>query len=426
MSRISQAGEPVTLVILGAGNRGSIYARWAARHPDRARVVAVAEPDPTARAALADAHDLPPDARYASWQECLDAGRLADAVLVCTQDTMHVAPALAALALGYDVLLEKPMAPTEAEVRRVAEAATASGSIFAVCHVLRYTPYTVALMDALAHDAIGEIVSVQHLEPVGWWHQAHSYVRGNWRRASDSSSMLLAKSCHDIDWLQFVVGRPITKVASFGGLKHFRPEDAPVGATERCLDCPLQDTCAYSASRLYLAPDASPEVWPASVLTADHTRAGVERALREGPYGRCVYHCDNDVVDHQVVALEFAGGASGTFTMTGFTDRASRQTRLFGTQGMIESDGRTLRICDFRAGGTWREIDTSAALDVTSGGHDGGDDGLMDAFVAAVAAGDQSLVSSDALSSESSHLAVFAAEESRLTGRLVDVTPRTA
>lgn len=426
MSRRSAATDPVSLVIFGAGNRGSTYAQWVTDHPERARIVAVADPDPIARRALGDAHQVAQEARFTSWKECAAAGRLADAALITTQDSLHVGPALAALELGYDVLLEKPVAPTEAEVRQVTDAALASGAVFGVCHVMRYTEYTKALMGILADDAIGELVSVQHLEPVGWWHYAHSYVRGNWRRASESSSMLLAKSSHDLDWLQYVVGRPIVRVASFGALRYFTAEHAPEGAAKRCLDCPLQDSCAYSATRIYLGPQAAPPTeWPTSVLTEDRTREGVVRALRDGPYGRCVYHCDNDVVDHQVVALEFAGGVSGTFTMTAFTDMVGRKTRLFGTQGMIEGDGRTIRVCDFRTGGHWTDIDTEPAGDMSAGGgHGGGDAGLMDAFVAAVAIGDQSLISSDAITSESAHLAVFAAEESRRTGRIIEASAR--
>lgn len=410
----------VKLVVWGAGARGTIYADWAAGHPDRAQVVAVADPNPARRDALASRHGIARDQVHTTWQESLAAGRLGDAVLICTQDTDHVEPAIAALEAGYDVLLEKPIAPQAEAVRRVAAAAQETGRILAVSHVLRNTPYTTELVRLLREGVIGDIASIQHLEPVGWWHQAHSYVRGSWRREDESSSMLLAKACHDLDWLEFVVGQRIARVASFGSLRHFTAGNAPEGATDRCVSCPHQDTCAYSATRIYLSEAAAPpDQWPSRVLTDEHTREALERAVAEGPYGRCVYACDNDVVDHQVVALEFADGATGTFTMTAFTPYSNRLTRVFGTQGMIESDGATLRICDFRAGGAWREVVTASAD--ASSGHAGGDDALMDAFVAAVAAQDQGLVSSDAASSLASHLAVFAAEESRLTGRVVDV-----
>ena len=411
--RLTTGSEPITVAVLGAGDRGTGYAEWIAAHPDRARVIAVADPIAAARDRIGDACRVPLSERFASWQEYLAGGRRADAVLICTQDAGHREPALAALALGYDVLLEKPIAPDPDQVREIAAAAAAAGTVFAVGHVLRYTPYTKALVALLRSGEIGDIVSIQHLEPVGWWHMAHSFVRGNWRNTAASSFMLLAKSCHDLDWLEFVAGRPIEQVASFGSLLHFRPENAPEGAAERCVDCPLVDACAYSAVRIYLAPGQAPDAWPASVLTTEHTREALEQAVSRGRWGRCVYHCDNDVVDHQVVALQFAGGATGTFTMTGFTPMSDRQTRIFGSQGMIEGDGRVIRHYDFRTR-EWIETDTTAGS--SDERHGGGDSGLMDAFVSAVAASDPSLISSDAASSLSSHLAVFAAERSRLTG----------
>lgn len=403
--------ENVSVVVIGAGDRGCTYAGWIEAHPERARVVAVVDPDPVRRERLLARH---PDARgFVDWRD-LPAEPLAQAALVCTQDAAHVEPAMAMLARGYDVLLEKPIAPTLPEVERVCAAAQASGRIFAVPHVMRYTPHTRVLRELLAGDAIGGIVSVQHVEPVGWFHMAHSYVRGNWRRAADSSSMLLAKSCHDIDWLGFVVGRPIVRASSFGSLTHFRAENAPAGATARCLDCPLERTCAYSATRIYLDRALAGETrWPVSVITADPTPAGVETALREGPYGRCVYACDNDVVDHQVVALEFAGGITGTFQMMAFTDKAFRRTQIYGTQGELTTDGVTIGVLDFRTGER-RVVEAGAIGDPTAGGgHGGGDWGLFDAFIAAVAAGDQSLISTDAAATLASHRAVFAIEEAR-------------
>ncbi|HSO68743.1 MAG TPA: Gfo/Idh/MocA family oxidoreductase, partial [Arachnia sp.] len=287
--------------------------------------------------------------------------------------------------------------------------------IFGVCHVLRYTPYTRRLRELLSSGAVGDPVSVEHLEPVGWWHHAHSYVRGSWSKTAESGPMLLAKGCHDIDWLQYVMGDRIAQVSSFGRNTHFVPANAPTGATEGCLDCPLNQQCAYSATRIYLDEyrDGDPLTWPRDVLTSKPTRLALEEALARGPYGRCVYGGGNDVVDHQVVALEFVGGATGTFTMTAFTPKEDRKTRIFGTQGYLDGDGHTIRHVDFRTG---RErhysVNAPGPMDA-GGGHAGGDAGLMDAFVGAVASGDQSVLSSDAGESLSSHVAVFAAERAR-------------
>ncbi|WP_049573238.1 Gfo/Idh/MocA family protein [Nonomuraea sp. SBT364] len=411
--------SPVSLAIVGAGDRGTGYARWALAHPDRARVVAVA--DPSADRALPLAGES--GARvFSDWRHLVDAGRIADAVVIATQDGEHAGPAVALAGLGYHILVEKPLAPTEAECRDIVAAVERAGTIFAVCHVLRYAPYTDAVRSVLESGRIGEIVSVQHLEPVGFWHQAHSYVRGNWRRTDRSTFMLLAKSSHDLDWLQYVVGRRIRRVSSFGGLKHFRPENRPAGAAARCLDCAVEPDCPYSAKRLYFDRlRAGRHEWPLSVVTPAFTEEALTSALRHGQYGRCVYDCDNDVVDHQVVAMEFDGGATGTFTMTAFTTGGHRRTTIFGTHGELACDGVSVRVQDFRTGGS-SAVPVTATGDATAGGgHAGGDERLMAAFVAAVATGDRDLIRSGPAESLASHRAVFAAERARLTDRVVTV-----
>ncbi|MEU0569608.1 Gfo/Idh/MocA family oxidoreductase [Nonomuraea sp. NPDC005983] len=401
----------VTLAVVGAGSRGTSYARHAVES-GQARVVAVADPAAGRRARYPEA------AHYADWRELAALPRQADAVIIATQDREHVEPAVRFADLGYDILLEKPMAVSEDDCREIVAAAERSGAIFAVCHVLRYTPYTRALKSLIDAGRIGEIVSIQHLEPVGWWHQAHSYVRGNWRRTDESTFMLLAKSCHDLDWLVHLTGEQVTKVSSFGGLKHFRAENRPEGATDRCLDCPVEADCAYSAKRIYL-PLAGQDVWPLSVLTDDLSEQGVLDALRTGLYGRCVYACDNDVVDHQVVNMEFESGATAAFTMTAFTPAAHRQTRVFGTRGSIDGDGERLVVHDFVTGRS-ETVDTRATGDATaSGGHGGGDEGLVDAFLSAVTTRDRSPILSSPSESLHSHLIAWAAERSRLNGETV-------
>ncbi|MET8006829.1 Gfo/Idh/MocA family protein [Nonomuraea glycinis] len=401
----------VTLAVVGVGSRGTGYARHAVES-GRARVVAVADPDASRRARFADA------APYQDWRELAALDRQADAVIIATQDRDHVEPAVRFAELGYDVLLEKPMAVSEDDCRRIVAAAERSGSIFAVCHVLRYTPYTRALKALLDAGRIGEIVSIQHLEPVGWWHQAHSYVRGNWRRTDESTFMLLAKSCHDLDWLVHLTGRQVTRVSSFGGLKHFRAENRPEGAADRCLDCAVEPDCPYSAKRVYL-PLAGQQRWPVTVLTDDVTEQGIVAALRTGPYGRCVYACDNDVVDHQVVNMEFEGGATAAFTMTAFTPAGHRQTRIFGTRGSIDGDGDRLTVHDFVTGRA-QTIDTRPTGDATAaGGHGGGDKGLIEAFLTAVSSRDRALILSSPGDSLHSHLIAWAAERSRLEGATV-------
>lgn len=414
----------VTLALVGAGLRGRLYARHA-HAAGTGRVTAVAEPDPGRRAAAAAEFGVAPDRVYADWTELAAAGRIADAAIVATQDRQHRDPAVRLADLGYHLLLEKPMATDEADASDIAEAARRNGIMLAVCHVLRYTPYTRAVKKLLDDGRIGRLVSVQHLEPVGWWHHAHAFVRGNWRRTDTSAPMLLTKSCHDIDWLVHLFGALPARVSSFGSRSHFRAEERPAEAADRCVECPLEPTCAYSAKRLYLSclGDPGSEFWPLSAVTEDHTEAGVLESLRTGPYGRCVYDCDNDVVDHQVVSMEFADGATCAFTMSAFTPMEHRRTWLMGTDGSIDGDGTTLRHVDFRTG-RQRTIDPMAEGGPSAaGGHGGGDDALTRAFLTAVATGDASPLLSDGAESLATHRVVWAAERARTTGRVVTLEP---
>ncbi|MCB0145245.1 MAG: Gfo/Idh/MocA family oxidoreductase, partial [Caldilineaceae bacterium] len=284
--------KSVSYIVVGAGSRGTGYAGYALQHPEQAEVVGVAEPREPARHRLVTDHDIAPDNVYTDWREIAARPKFADAAVITTQDAMHVEPAIALAEKGYHLLLEKPMAPTADGCRRIVEAVKANGVMLAVGHVMLYTQYTQALKRVLDAGRIGDIVSIQHLEPVGYWHQAHSFVRGNWRNEAESSFMLLAKSCHDIDWIRYIMGQKCLSVSSFGALKHFRKEEKPAEAGDamRCLDCDHEPFCAYSAKKLYMgALHKGHTGWPVNVLTFDVTEAGVMDALRNGPYGRCVY-----------------------------------------------------------------------------------------------------------------------------------------
>ncbi len=411
---------PVTVALVGAGNRGQSYLSWARANPGRARLVAVADPQAYRREIVA-AGD-PEVVHYEDWRDLAAQGRVADMVVISTQDRDHAEPAEAFAALGYAVLLEKPIAPTAEDCRRIVAAVERAGVVFGVCHVLRYTPYTDLVKEVVDSGVLGRVIDVQHLEPVGWWHMAHSYVRGPWRQEATSAPMLLAKSCHDIDWLRYVTGLRIEQVSSFGNLTELRPEHRPAGAADRCLDCGIEQDCPYSAPRLYLGTlRADGPVWPVTVITSRTDEAGVVEALRDGPYGRCVWDSDNDVVDHQVVSMRLEGGAAATFTMTAFSEQTHRQTRIFGSHGSLEGDGERVRVVDFRTN-TVRVLDSGVLGGSNAAGdHGGGDGGLMDAFTAAVATGDRTWVRSGPAESLQSHLAVFAAEEARRTGEVREV-----
>ena len=414
---------PIRLLIAGAGSRGSGYASYAAAHPEQVQIVGVAEPREFYRQRMIDEYGLAPTNAFADWREAAAREKFADAIVIATQDAMHVEPAEAFAAKGYHLLLEKPMAPDEEGCRRIHRAIKRAGVMLAVCHVVRYTVVTQKIKQLLAQGAIGDIVSVQRLEPVGYWHQAHSFVRGNWRNEAESSAMLLAKSCHDVDWLRYIVGVPCAQVSSFGNLKHFRAEEKPEGAAARCLDCDLAPECSYAAQKIYLGRVRDGQTgWPVDVLTPDTSEAGVLAALREGPYGRCVYDCDNDVVDHQVVNFLFASGATAAFTMTAFAKARGRETRIFGTKGELFSDDERIDIFDFLSDER-REVEIDPTDPSILGGHGGGDYGLMRCFVAAVANDDPTRILSGPDETLESHLMVFAAERARVNGT-VETVPR--
>jgi len=405
----------VSLVVLGGGSRGMAYARHALALG--ARVAALAEPRPERRQAFREAFGLGEGALFAHWRDLPEAPRLGEAAIVALPDRLHAEAAIALMDL-----LEKPIAPTWEEVLRVAEAKARTGRIVALAHVLRYTPYARRLKALLEEGAIGEVVSVQHLEPVGHWHFAHSFVRGNWRKEGESSPFLLAKSVHDLDWLLFLMPGEVARVASFGGLYHFRPERRPEGAAERCLLCPeeVERACPFSARRIYLeAYERGERGWPLDVVAFPVTQENLERALAEGPYGECVYLGKNDVADHQVVALEYRDGRTASFHAEGLSRMRFRETRLFGTGGEIWGDGRFIRIFDFVKGEGTVDLKVEAEGSIRSG-HGGGDLGLMAAFVFAVEREDPELLEpfEEALYA---HRLTFLAEGARRAGRVVEV-----
>ena len=417
--------EPITVAIVGAGSRGSAYARLAVAGSTRAKVVAIAEPREEYRRRLAEEVGVDASRQFTDWREMAAPPRFADAVVIATLDREHAEPALAFADLGYHILLEKPMATTEAECLQIVRAAKRNGVLLAVCHVLRYTHYTRALKALLESGQCGDIASMRRLEPVGWWHQAHSFVRGNWRREAESSPMLLAKACHDLDWIRHIMGRRCTRVSSFGSLMHFRVEDKPAAAGDRCVACAVEESCPYSAARFYgRLLEAGQEGWPLDVLTPFPNRESIQQALLTGPYGRCVFGSDNDVVDQQVVNMEFEGGGTAAFTMTAFTRPRERVDEVFCTNAEIKGDGRYLKIFDFLSE-TTRTVDTLADARVGGGhtaaeGHGGGDEGVVGAFIQAIARDDPSLIS-DPEEALESHRMVFAAERSRRSGRTVSL-----
>lgn len=406
-------------ILIGAGQRGmDVYGAYARKYPADFAIVAVAEPDEARRREMQRRHGIPDRLAFTSWEELLSQDKLADCVLVCTQDHDHAEPAMAALRRGYHVLCEKPMSPSAQACVAMARCAGESGRTLTVCHVLRYSPFFTRLKALLDSRVIGDLVSIQHIESVGYWHQAHSFVRGNWRSSRESSPMILAKSCHDMDILAWLTGETCLAVSSFGSLKHFRKENAPEGSAPRCFDgCKITHSCPYFCGKHYLQDEEWYSDTIRHVVALDGTPEHIVQALKTGPYGRCVYACDNDVVDHQVVNLQFTHDVTVSFTMSAFTYEGSRVMNIMGTRGQIRGDmeKNSITVWDFLTGNR-EDITIRTGI----GGHSGSDDALMRGFLRTVET-DGAYTLSSAEDSMQSHLMALAAEESRLTGQTVQL-----
>ncbi len=469
MGKLGPSG-PVSAVLCGAGVRGHfVYGGYARRHPERLLFVAVAEPDEARRRRFQRAHGITDAQAFARWEDLLAGGRRAQAAFVCSPDGAHAAPALRALELGYHLLLEKPMSPLPEECRALAAFPLAPGQLAQVAHVLRYTAFWRRVKEAVAQGRIGRVVHFELSENVSTWHFGHSFVRGAYGVERLSSPLLLAKCCHDLDLIGWILGEQALRVQSTGGLQHYRPENAPPGAPERCTDgCPAEASCPWFAPRLYLRGEPilrtlsrarSPALrglvrlalalpgafrllgaafpalmnladwheFPSTALGVDLSREGRLRALREGPYGRCVYRCGNDVPDHQELLLDFPSGATAALTVHGLSELEGRELRVFGTQGVLRGVFRLqeeeLLLTDHRRLATERLHRRAAAA-----GHGGGDEGLLQAFTDALSgrlSAEEAGLSGPAQALES-HLLAFAAEASRRRGAAVRLAARQA
>jgi len=412
---------PIDVALIGGGNRGrAVFGAYALRHPERMRVVALAEPHPERRAAVARAHALAPEAVFDDWRALVATRPRAQAAIVATGDTEHVEPALALLAAGYHLLLEKPIAPDPVDCLRVVEASERAKRILQVGHVLRYTAFYARVQAIAAGGRLGKLALIDLREHVSYWHMAHSYVRGKFRKRALAAPFVLAKSCHDLDLLAWLAASPSLRLASFGSRGVYRAELAPAGAPERCSPkCPVQATCAWDAERFYLSPDDRlARHWPWSDLSADPSRAARERALATSDYGRCVFRCDNDVADHQVVAVEFENGIAATLGVHGSASEERRTVRISGSEGELRGVLHTGEIEVSRHGSLERE---QIRIEASPFGHSGGDQGLLDHFCDVVARDAPDEVRASGRVALESHLMGFAAEQSRLEGRTLDM-----
>jgi predicted dehydrogenase len=407
--------QQVSLVLVGAGNRGrGIFGQYALDNPHRAKFVAVVEPDEERRLAFAQAHDIPPEGRFASIDALFEQhpGKIGDGLIIATVENVRAEPIRLGMKAGYAVLCEKPLGLSAADAVRVTDAAAAHPGIFMVCHQMRYTPLYRMLKGIVASGDYGRVVNVEHSENLDFEHMAHSYVRGFFNNDS-LTPMILAKSCHDMDLLIYLIGAKPARIASFGGLAHFRPENAPAGAPEFCLDgCPAAGSCPYDVRRMYLRPNTDPAYLRQMGVIRDQTH--LFELLKTNRFGRCVYRCDNNAVDHQVCAIEFEDGVTASFTMAGHNGVERRRTRIQMTDAEVDLDShrRTIEIRRFSTG-------EHQVISPAKGGgtHGGGDSAIMENFVDAILTGRRDLILTSVAESLDSHLMAFAAEASRKNGR---------
>lgn len=410
------------VILIGAGDRGRIYT---SRMPkDKFKVVGVAEPVAKLREYIKETYQLPEEMCFESWEDILSQPKMADVAVISTMDRLHYEPTMKAIEMGYDILLEKPVSPDYQECVAMANAAKQKGNKVLVCHVLRYAPFFMKIKEMIEEGKVGKVLSVHHTECVGHVHQSHSFVRGNWGNSEESSCMILQKCCHDMDIIQWLVDSPCKRVHSFGSLGHFTKENAPEGSPERCdKTCPVYDTCYYNAVKLYLEDEKNTWFRNAATKKETPTNEEVAEALKTTQYGKCVYKCNNNVVDHQVVNLEFENGAVASFNMSAFNE-GGRYIRVMGTDGELSGSigDMQLEFFDFRTRQkTSIDLVNATASNSIVGGHGGGDQGLMNAlYDYIVGACDGDKLSNIAISVEN-HLISFAAEKSRLEDRIIDL-----
>jgi len=418
-----QKQKPLRLACVGCGARAQTYTQLAAKQPEHFQIVAGADLVPERVEKIRQISINPEFRGFSSVDEMFETKDLADVIIIATQDSYHYDPCCRALELGYNVLLEKPIATRVDQVLDIERRAHKANRRVMVCFVLRFAAFYRKVKEIIDSGVLGEVVSIQANEGVMPWHQAHSFVRGHWSVTGKSSPMILAKCCHDTDIVYWLVGRRCRKIASFGSLEFFRPERAPAGVPDRCTDgCRAGEICPYNALRY--AGDMR-AAWLGMVYdrAQEASRGEIISWLKTSPWGRCVYRCDNDAVDRQVLAMEFDGGVTGTFTMTAFEN--GRHIEVYGTRGVLKGGdtyrhhfGSHLVLIPHEG-----EI-TRYTVQAQDGGyelHGGGDTGLINALYDEMTKPDGAPLEAAISSTVHGHIIAYAAEEARRTGQTVDI-----
>lgn len=410
----------VTVSIIGLGGRGGeAYGRYMAFLADKFKITHICDINPVRLHKYGAIFDVSMENRFDDEDKFFEK-KWSDVLFITTQDRMHVRMAKKALELGYDIVLEKPITDNVAELQELAKLTHEKNRKIMVCHVLRYTVMIRKLKEILNAGAIGKLVSIDQTENVVFWHEAHSYVRGNWRNTDVAVPMIMAKCCHDLDLIQDFIGGRCKSVASMGSLAYFKPEFKPEGAADRCVNCKYVDSCSYSAKRIYV------DAWrgmgqpgnagPFNLITdaCPLTEEALMDSIKTSPYGRCVFACDNNVVDNQTVIMQFENGVTATLKMEAFVKQGGRDIRFFGTEGELElrEHEGTITLKKYLGEDTvWKITDLTDDLE----GHGGGDHRMIDELYD-IMTGKNPQVATSIDESIESHYMALAAEESRLNG----------
>lgn len=404
------------LAVIGTGQRGMIYARYAYKKRG-VEIVAIVDIDKKKRVAAAREFQVPQDMLFDNTNDFYNKGKIADAIILATMDRDHYKHVMPAIDLGYDILLEKPISPDIQECLKIQENAHKNNVKIVVCHVLRYTQFFSKIKQIIDSGELGKIITIQHAENIGNFHMAHSFVRGNWRNSDESSPIIMQKSCHDMDILLWLVDSDCKEISSFGNLSYFKEENAPKGSTSRCLNCPLADKCRFDGRKTYIPVMGD---WPATVLTPDQTEEGLLKALREGPYGRCVFRCDNNVCDNQTTNILFKNGVTATFHLSGFTNKMHRTIKIMCENGDIYGDDFDdyITINHYSPNSKYEGKTYKVIVNNEEGFHGGGDYRLTMDFLDALEDRKVELRSSIDRSIES-HLMAYAAEQSRVNNTII-------
>ena len=408
----NESRRPVSIVAIGAGNRTNKYLEYVKQHPDKVKLVGVVELNDIRRKHVADCFSLDASQCFVDYRDFFQQPVEADAVMICTPENMHFEPTMQAIERGYHILLEKPIAQTLEECMLIAQAARKHDVLVSVCHVLRYHPYFMKIKELVDSGELGNIISINHRTSVGLDRTAHGFVRGLWRKEAVTNPMLMSKCCHDIDFLLWLTKTPCRKLTSFGSLRWFKEKNAPEGSAARCVDCKVESRCPFSAVDLYRVR----RDWIANFdvpegKTIDEV---IEEQLRYGLYGRCVYRCDNDVVDHQIVSMEMESEVTINFSMDVFTVKDNRETHICLTEGEIDGDETRLKVCRFR--GVKEEVYDFSDL-AHQPFHAGADLNIVADFIDAIRKNRRNVVTSIEQSVES-HRICFEAERSRKDEKL--------